>query len=195
MKFILNSIYKLYPVSDEVLQIFASHLRPIKLAKRTILISPQKKDNNIYFIEKGIARSYNIIEGKEMTSWFSKEGELIYSTISFYGKMAGYETEQIQVLEDSLFYYMPIEELEKLCQTHIEIANWLRILHQKAFVEIEQRLIYRLYLSAERRYRELALANPDLFQRVNLGHIASYLGISHVTLCALRKQELRSLSS
>ncbi|MEG0949963.1 MAG: Crp/Fnr family transcriptional regulator [Bacteroidales bacterium] len=195
MKCILQSIHQISPVSDEVLSVFAARLRPLKVAKRTILISPQKKDNNIYFIEKGISRSYTIREGREMTSWFSKEGEVTFSTNSFYGKMAGYENEQVQVLEDSLFYYMPICELEGLCQTHIEIANWLRILHQKAFVEIERRLIFRLYHSAEDRYREFAYRHPDLFQRVNLGHIASYLGISHVTLCALRKQELRSLSS
>lgn len=191
MNLILQSIYDIYPVSDGVLEIFASHLRPLKLTKRTILISAQKKDNNVYFIEKGISRSYNILEGKETTSWFSKEGEMTFSTNSFYGKMEGYENEEVQVLEDSLFYYMSIPELEELCRTHIEIANWLRILHQKAFVAIEQRLIYRFYLSAEQRYRDFARKNPDLFQRVNLGHIASYLGISHVTLCALRKQETR----
>lgn len=61
------------------------------------------------------------------------------------------------------------------------------ILHQKAFVEMERRLIYRLYMSAEERYNDFLIKNPDMFQRVNLGYIASYLGMSHVTLCALRK--------
>lgn len=195
MKLILESICKIYPMNDEILQIFASRLRPLKLSKRTILISDQKKDRNIYFIEKGITRSYNVLNGKEVTSWFSKEGDLTYSTNSFYGKTTGYETETVQLLEDSLLYFMPISELEELCSRYIEIANWMRILHQRAFVEIERRLIFRLYLSAEERYRDFSAMNADLFQRVNLGHIASYLGISHVTLCALRKQEHLSLSS
>ena len=42
---------------------------------------------------------------------------------------------------------------------------------------------------AEERYKDFCSKNQDLFQRVNLGYIASYLGISHVTLCALRKSE------
>ena len=151
------------------------------------MIEPNKKNSNIYFIEKGIARSYCLIDGKEVTSWFSKEGELIYSTNSFYGRTEGYENEMVQILEDSLLYYIPIIELEKLCIDHADIANWLRILYQKAFVEIERRLIYRLYMSAEERYKDFSEKNPDLFQRVNLGYIASYLGMSHVTLCALRK--------
>ena len=52
---------------------------------------------------------------------------------------------------------------------------------------MERRLIYRLYMSAEERYKDFVEKNPDLIQRVNLGYIASYLGMSHVTLCALRK--------
>lgn len=188
MDIILNSIRKTYNITDRSLQILIDKLQPIELPKRTILVSPEKVDRNVYFIEKGIARSYNLIDGKEVTAWLSKEGELIYSTNSFYGKKEGYESEMIQVLENSLFYYMPITELEALCSTNIDIANWLRILHQNAFVEMERRLISRLYLSAEERYNDFFIKNQDLFQRINLGYIASYLGMSHVTLCALRKE-------
>ena len=136
-------------MDKETLDIFVSHLRPIRVPRKTILIKPLVKDNNVYMIERGIARSFNLINGKEMTSWFSQEGELIYS--------------------------------------HIEISNWLRLLHQKAFVEMERRLIYRLYMSAEERYKDLYQKDAGIFQRVNLSYIASYLGISPVTLWKLRK--------
>lgn len=175
-------------MDKDILDIFTSHLHPIEISKRTILIKPLVKDNNVYIIEKGIARSFNLINGKEATSWFSQEGDLIYSTNSFYGKTEGYENEKVQILEDSLLYYMPISELESLCSKYIEISNWLRLLHQKAFVEMERRLIYRLYMSAEERYKDLYTKNPEIFQRVNLSYIASYLGISHVTLWKLRKK-------
>ncbi|WP_099465781.1 MULTISPECIES: Crp/Fnr family transcriptional regulator [Parabacteroides] len=184
---IIKSINRIFRINDVALEKLTSCLRPIEIPKKTILIEPNRKNDNLYFIEKGIARSYNLINGKEITSWFSKEGELTYSTNSFYGKTEGYENEMIQILEDSLLYYIPIVELEKLCMEYADIANWLRILHQNAFVEMERRLIYRLYMSAEERYKDFSEKNPDLFQRVNLGYIASYLGMSHVTLCALRK--------
>ena len=187
MEIIIKSINSLFRVSDVALEKLTSCLHPIEIPKKTILIEPNRKNDNLYFIEKGIARSYSLIDGKEITSWFSKEGELTYSTNSFYGKTEGYENEMIQILEDSLLYYIPIAELERLCMEHADIANWLRILHQKAFVEMERRLIYRLYMSAEERYKDFSEKNPDLLQRVNLGYIASYLGMSHVTLCALRK--------
>ena len=187
MNHIINSIETTYKINREALEQLTSNLQPIHIPKKTILIEPGKKDDNVYFIEKGIARAFNLVDGREVTSWFSKEGELIYSTNSFYGKTEGYENEVIQVLEDSLFYYIPIVELENLCRIHADVANWLRILHQKAFVEMERRLIYRLYMSAEERYKDFINKNPEMLQRVNLGYIASYLGMSQVTLCALRK--------
>lgn len=187
MEEIIKSINTIFKVDEGALHALTSRLQPMDVPKKTILIRPDKKDNNIYFIEKGIARSYTVIDGKEITSWFSKEGQLTFSTNSFYGKTEGYENETVQMLEDSRLYYIPIVELESLCSTHTDIANWLRILHQRAFLEMERRLIYRLYMSAEERYRDFIERNTEMMQRVNLGYIASFLGMSHVTLCALRK--------
>nr|WP_129729734.1 Crp/Fnr family transcriptional regulator [Parabacteroides goldsteinii] len=187
MDVIIKSINTTFKISKEVQEKFISCLHPIKIPKKTILINPSKRDNNIYFVEKGIARAFNLIDGKEVTSWFSKEGDLLYSTNSFHGKVEGYENEAVQALEDSILYYITISKFEELCRTNVEIANWMRLVQQKAFIEMERRLIYRLYMSAEERYKDLMEKNPDLFKRVNLGYIASYLGMSHVTLCALRK--------
>lgn len=189
MNKVISSIKSIYNINDYAINELISQLHRVEIPKKTFLVTPDRKNCNIYFIEKGIARAYNLIDGKEVTSWFSKEGDLIYSTNSFYGKTEGYENEMVQVLENSIFYYLPISALEDLCKKHTDIANWLRILHQKAFVEMERRLIYRLYMSAEERYNNFIKTNPDMFQRVNLGYIASYLGMSHVTLCALRKDK------
>lgn len=94
----------------------------------------------------------------------------------------------VQLLENSVLYAIPIKELEALYSNNIEIANWSRILHQDAFIANEKRLISRLYQTAEDRYTDLLETRPELFQRVNLGYIASYLGISQVTLCHLRNK-------
>lgn len=187
MKNIIASITSLINIEKETLDILTGHLHPMQVKKKTVLIKPAVKDDNVYIIEKGIARAYLVINGKEVTSWFSKEGELLFSTNSFYGETEGYENERVQILEDATLYYIPISDLEMLCSRYIEISNWLRLLHQKAFVEMERRLIYRLYMSAEERYHDFYAKKPEIFQRVNLSYIASYLGISNVTLWKLRK--------
>lgn len=187
MEQIIESIKKEMKISNETIALLRESLIPLQVSKKTLLIDPFVKDGNLYIVEKGIARAFTVIDGKEITSWFSQEGDLLYSTNSFHGKTEGYEEEMVQVLEDSLLYYMPLSKLEELCFSNIEIANWIRIIHQKAFLNMERRLIYRFNYSAEERYKDFMKHHSVLFHRVNLGYIASYLGMSHVTLCALRK--------
>ncbi|WP_293907667.1 Crp/Fnr family transcriptional regulator [Sphingobacterium sp. UBA5670] len=184
---IIASIRRHFDIKEESLEILLSNLKELSVPKKAILIQPDRSDRNIYFVENGIARAYTVRDGKEVTSWFSKEGDLLYSTNSFHGPVSGYESETVQILEDSVLYFMPIDQLEVLCRSHIDIANWMRYVHQKAFLEMERRLINRFYLSAEKRYEDFMANHSKLIQRVNLGYIASYLGISHVTLCSLRK--------
>lgn len=168
-------------------ELFRNHIR-LEFPKRHILTSSFQKDPYFYFLEKGISRSYCVIDGKEITSWFGMEGDIQFSTNNFYGKTNGYEYEVVQLLENSIIYAIPTQDLKTLYQTNIEIANWSRKLHEEAFLKNEQRLISRLYKSAEERYEELMHTQPELFQRVNLSYIASYLGISQVTLWQLRKK-------
>lgn len=78
MDIVINSINKTSKISRKTEAELKSCLRLIQLPKRAILIDPNKRDDNIYFVEKGIARAYTIADGKEMTSWFSKEGDLLY---------------------------------------------------------------------------------------------------------------------
>lgn len=188
MKNITNALKAKSGMSDNSINELFIHSSVLKLPKKHILTSTFQKDKNFYFMEKGIARSYCVINGKEATSWFSMEGDIVFSTNNFYGNVKGYEYEMVQLLENSILYAIPVKELETLYCNNIEIANWSRILHQDAFIANEKRLISRLYETAEERYIELLQTRPELFQRVNLGYIASYLGISQVTLCHLRNK-------
>ena len=177
MKNITNALKAKSGMSDNSINELFIHSSVLKLPKKHILTSSFQKDKNFYFMEKGIARSYCVINGKEATSWFSMEGDIVFSTNNFYGNVKGYEYEMVQLLENSILYAIPVKELETLYR-----------LHQDAFIANEKRLISRLYETAEERYIELLQTRPELFQRVNLGYIASYLGISQVTLCHLRNK-------
>lgn len=188
MDHIRKALKAKWEMSDDSIRALFRHSVLLKLPKKHVLTSSFQSDKYCYFIEKGIARSFCVINGKEVTSWFSMEGDITFSTNNFYGKLPGYEYEVVQLLEDSVVYAVPVKDLEELYATNIEIANWARVLHQEAFLMNEKRLIARLYQSAEERYVDLLQSSPMLFRRVNLGYIASFLGISQVTLCHLRNK-------
>lgn len=55
---IIDSIKSFIDMDKDTLDIFVGHLRPIRVLRKTILIKPLVKDNNVYMIERGIARSF-----------------------------------------------------------------------------------------------------------------------------------------
>ena len=57
MKNIIASITSLISIEKETLDILTGHLHPMQVKKKTVLIKPAAKDDNVYIIEKGIARA------------------------------------------------------------------------------------------------------------------------------------------
>ena len=186
MEKIISSIRNVCPVSDSSIEALTRHMKLLKLPKKTVLIKSGEIDKNYYFIEKGITRSYCLIDGEETTTWFSTEGDVTFSMLSCYENKAGYE--YVDLLEDAVIYSIPIHALNTLYETNIEIANWSRLLHQKAFLDLELRHIALITQSAKERYENFICEKADLFKRVNLGYIASFLGVTQVTLSRLRAE-------
>ncbi|WP_317045961.1 cyclic nucleotide-binding domain-containing protein [Brumimicrobium mesophilum] len=76
--------------------------------------------------------------------------------------------------------------MQILFSEDIHIANWGRKQVENLFLETEQRLISRLFRNASERYMDLLKNEPKLLQRVKLSHLASYLGITQVSLSRIR---------
>ena len=143
-------------------------------------------DRNVYFIEKGLTRSYCLVDGKEHTTWFSKEGDITFGLLCLYHNKAGFEF--VETVEPTLAYSVPIHVLNELYDTNIEIANWGRVIHQECLLALQCVRIDNLTMTAKERYEALLKTFPDICQRVNLGYIASFLGISISTLSRIRAE-------
>ena len=179
----LDTIYLLPETSKFTL---AERFAEVKYPKGHILLRADKVETNLYFIKKGIARAYAHSADNEITFWFGKEGDAILSMKSYVEQQKGYEN--IELLEDCELYELKTHSLQALFTEDIHIANWGRKLAEQELVKTEERLISRQVRTATERYRELLRNNPDLLQRVPLGHIASYLGITQVSLSRIRAE-------
>ncbi|TKG97241.1 Crp/Fnr family transcriptional regulator [Puteibacter caeruleilacunae] len=186
IKNIVEGIRSYYPVSDESINKLAGHLTENYFPKHHLLTRAGVKDNYVYFIERGCARTYLLINGKELTNWFSVEGDITFSSDSLYHRVPGYD--YVEVLEDACIYTIPIETLNELYRTDIDIANWSRVIHQEVLLRMQNLRIDRLTLSSKERYVKLLKENPNLFNRVNLGYIASFLGMTQQHLSSIRAQ-------
>ena len=180
---LLDKIYPLPPASKQALK---SLVREVKYPKGHILLRADTVEKSMFFIKKGMVRAYSTFPDGEVTFWFGKEGDAVISMKSYVANQKGYE--DIELLEDCELYGLDIKPLQDLFNADIHITNWGRKFAEGELIKTEERLISRLFLTAMERYKELMINNPDLLQRVQLGHIASYLGITPVSLSRIRAQ-------
>lgn len=178
---ILSNIYPLPETSAQKLE---HAIKEVNLPKGHLLFKEGKVETDVYLIKKGILRAYSIHDGNEVTFWFGHEGDTAISMKSYVLNLPGYES--IDLLEDSELYHIKANELQKLYSEDIHIANWGRKFAENELIKTEERLISRQFKSATERYHDLLNNTPQLLQRVQLGHIASYLGITQVSLSRIR---------
>ncbi len=184
METVIQAISRIYPLPEDSLQAILSLLERVEYKKGHQLFKEGRLGHQLYFIEQGIARAFSNRDDKEITFWFGTEGDVVMSYNSYVSGKPGYET--IELLEDSVLYSISQEALQQLFTTNIAIANWGRKLAELELVKTETCFVSQQCLPATERYRNLLETNPQLVLRVPLGHIASYLGVSQVTLSRIR---------
>jgi CRP-like cAMP-binding protein len=178
---ILRATYPLPPASLAQLLALAKY---VVLPKGTCLFRDDTLAHSIYVLQHGLARAYARRADREVTFWFSEPGAMLVSMRGYTEQAVSYET--IELLEDSGLFRLPMQALRDLYRTDVHLANWGRVLVERVWQQAEQQLIARQFRTAEERYAELLQHSPHLLQRVALGHIASYLGITQVTLSRVR---------
>ncbi len=181
---ILDCIYKLPENSKAAL---TAQVVELEFPKNHILLRADKIEQHIYLIKNGIVRAFAPQEDHDITFWFGQEGETILSMRSYVENKKSYES--IELIEDCTLYQININHLTQLYQTDIHIANWGRKLAEIELLKIESRMISNDLLSAKERYDLLMTDSPTLIQRVPLKYIASYLGMTPVSLSRIRKEK------
>ena len=173
-----------YTMPDTSLERLRECLTEVSYPKGTCILEIGKVEKNIFFIKQGIVRAYTLVGGKEITFWIGKEGATLVSMKGYVNDEPGYET--MELMEDSVLYVLKRKELQALFLEDLHIANWGRRYAEMELLATEERLISMLSAIASERYNELVKNEPDLLQRLPLGSIATYLGITQASLSRIR---------
>ena len=182
----IDKIKSLYPISAATERMLVDSVTVCRFPRKHLLVKAGEYCRSAYFIEKGMTRSYWLVDGNEITTSFSGEGDIVFSMDElYYNKVS---EEYVEALEDMVAYRICIGDLLELFRTNIEIANWGRIIHQNEYRRLHRSHRDRLTLSAGERYVEFRKQFPQVCQRVQLGYIASYLGTTLPTLSRLRSK-------
>ncbi|MBC3787819.1 Crp/Fnr family transcriptional regulator [Spirosoma utsteinense] len=184
MEPLLAFLQTLQPISPALETTISQLLRRDSLPRKQWLLQPGQVSDRLYFIERGVVRGYYLKEGKEVTSWFMREGDFIISIVSFYSRQPA--REYVELLTDSVVWSINYTQLQQLYRDFPEFNAIGRLITEKYYVQSERRTQNLRMQTAPERYAQLLADFPAIFGRVPLKYIASHLGISPETLSRLR---------
>jgi CRP-like cAMP-binding protein len=181
---LITALAQILPINKELEAALSKIIQKKILRKNEYLLQAEECCEHLYFVEQGALRGFYFNENKEITNWFALEGDFATSFYSFISKTKSYEI--IQALEDTTVSCIKNEDLLQIYSEFKETERLGRIILEKYYCRLEERLINIQFKSARERYAQLMENRPQIILRVPLGHLASYLGITQETLSRIR---------
>ena len=157
----------------------------VSYPRQSTILNIGEKQDYIYLILQGMARSYYIDEkGNDVTKLFMREGEFLIGEALF--------------MEESLEVFEAVEPLRCLrfpAKEYKEILLSDPVLERLYIGMLERTIRYKMRreyafqcLNATERYQEFQKAYPGIEKRLPQNLIASYLGITKESLSRIRKK-------
>lgn len=183
---LLQQLKKYGPLSPEAEKDIELKTKRLLKKKNDHLLREGQVLTSYFVIKKGVLRAYIHRKDKEINVWFGEENQIFGAIMPMYANKPS--PENIQFLEDAEVYALAVDDLEQLYQKHPELNLIGRKIAEELCVILEDRITSLHTESATERYQSLILQQPNLLQRVNLGHIASFLRVTQETLSRIRKR-------
>jgi CRP-like cAMP-binding protein len=138
---------------------------------------------------KGCFRFYYIKNEVEKTAYFTFENDVLASFECILLDQPS--AQSIQALEDSEIFVMDYNQMRKMYESNHKFEHLGRIIGEHYILMLHNRLSSYLLDTPEERYLTMVKETPDYLHRVPLQHIASYIGVTPVSLSRIRKRILK----
>ncbi len=169
---------------NQIINILENHI-PVCITEKSIpakttLLYEGDVSEHIYFIKKGILRLWNNDNGKDISMQFFFDGEAVTSFESFYHATPSQFS--IESIEDSVVLCISKKNALKLLKESPELEQLMYDAIASRFIDYMNYFLSRIKEKPEERYRMLLLREPQVIERVPDYYVASYLGITPVSL-------------
>jgi CRP-like cAMP-binding protein len=158
------------------------------LPARSLIFREGDIPRKIYLIKQGAARAWFNHDDKDICFQFFFEADVIYASESIRKKAPS--PFSAETLEPSQVYWMGAADLEKIRQD----APLYNLILDKV-VERQSEFMRHFFTflkdSPQQRYEDLLKNKPEIIRRVPLQYIASYLGITQVSLSRIRARNAK----
>ena len=151
-----------------------------KVNKGEFIIEAGEVCDKLYYIEKGLVRIYRLEGEKEITTWFTKEGDFVTTVNSFHSGLPS--KEYFEAIEDSVIYYINKKSYLYLVELSTNFAKFS--IHElfTNLCEYQNQCEFLRTLSAPDRLKYIEKEYPYLLKRVKNKYLCSFLNIEAIYL-------------
>jgi CRP-like cAMP-binding protein len=166
---------------------FAGYFTRIEVPGKTILLKEGEISRKGFLIEKGCMRAWFNNNGKDISFQFFFENEFVSSAESFRKNIPSFVT--IETVEPCVIHQISKEKLNRILNEIMEVPE---LRERMTSVLFDRQLNYMKHFvsfikeTPRERYQNLLKEKPHIIQRIPQQHIASYLGITPVSLSRIR---------
>jgi len=151
------------------------------------IIKPLERQQYLYFLTSGLVRGYYLDDrGNDITTRFvNNQGWITHYTALLSNTPSKYT---FQCLEACTVIELSFEIIKQGYNQFASLERLGRLIAESALKIQQARIESFQFLDAKERYLEFLDNYPELFNRVSLSHLCTYLGIQRQSLTRIRKE-------
>lgn len=172
--------------AKEVLEQFNDLIEPIEVPAKTVLLQEGELAKYLYFIRKGCLRLCFNHNGKDITFQFFFEEESVASIESFRSNIPSKFS--LESIEACSLWRVSKSDIQIIMDQNETFKKMMEEILVERLISYQTLFLSRIKNSPQERYLELIENQPDVIKRVPQHFIASYLGITPVSLSRIRNR-------
>jgi CRP-like cAMP-binding protein len=174
-------------LKNDELNLVVEQLQIETIKKGTYFLNYNQVSRKIGWVQGGVFRYIYIAEnGTEHTKYFVNEKQFLSAIESFNTQTAS--AEAIEALTDATIYTLTYERYQKLFDLIPAWGKLVTAITNYSFNQKVKELSPMVVQDAKTRYENFLRIQPNVIQRVPLGLIANYLGMTKQSLSRLRRE-------
>lgn len=164
-----------------------TYVQVLRLNHKEYYLSAGTHQTHAAYVYGGLLRCYYLDEqGNEITFNFVKEKNYAVDYMALVEKRPS--KFYFQALEPTIIINIKKEILHEPLEENPLLERYIRLILENTLFTQLRRLEGFLFGNAEKRYLDFVEGNSDLFHRVSLSYLCSYLGMERQTITRIRKK-------
>jgi CRP-like cAMP-binding protein len=161
-----------------------------ELKPRDFFIRANTVQQEIGFVFSGLLRAFFVDNnGREISVNFIREGKYATHYAAFISQIPSKYA--FQCIEPSVIVRLSYRHIQDGYNHYPGLERYGRLIAEEVLKSQQRRIEGFLFDNAETRYLDFIHENPDLFGRISLSYLSSYLGIERQSLTRIRKKLAR----